>query len=70
METTYSHLTDEDHIKDAEIAAGVREEDSDSPFTPPVCSTCGDNLVPDAKACSGCGTVFAPNAKAAEEQLL
>lgn len=69
METTYQHLTDEDHIKDAEIDYGVREEEDESPFTPPICPTCGDNLEPNAKACGGCGTVFAPNAKSAEEQI-
>jgi integrase/recombinase XerD len=69
METTYSHLTDEDKNKDAEVSFGVGEEEDTSPFTPPVCPTCGDNLAPDAKACGGCGTVFAPNAKAAQDQL-
>lgn len=69
METTYSHLTDEDKNKDAEVSFGVREEEDESPFTPPVCPTCGDNLESNAKACQGCGTVFAPNAKSAQEQI-
>ncbi len=69
METTYQHLTDEDHIKDAEVEFGVRDEEEESPFTPPVCPTCDDNLAPDAKACEGCGTVFAPNAQAAKDQV-
>lgn len=69
METTYSHLSDEDHIQAAEGAAGFREEEDESPFTPPVCPTCGDNLAPDAKACENCGDVFSPNAKAIEDQI-
>lgn len=69
METTYQHLTDEDHIKDAEIDFGVREEEDASPFTPPVCPTCGDNLSPNAKACEGCGTVFTPDAAQAQEEI-
>jgi len=70
METTYQHLTDEDHNKDAETSMDLRDEQEDeSPFTPPVCPTCGDNLAPNAKACEGCGTVFAPNAQAAKEQV-
>lgn len=69
METTYSHLTDEDHIKDAEIDFGVRDEEDESPFTPPVCMTCGDNLAPDDKACGGCGTVYTPDAHTAQEQI-
>lgn len=69
METTYQHLNDEDHIEAAEVAAGIREEENESPLTPQVCPTCADQLDPGAKACPGCGTVFAPNAKAAEEQI-
>lgn len=69
METTYQHLTDEDHIKDAEVSYGVRSEDESSPFTPPVCPTCDTPLEANAKACSACGTVFAPSAKAAQDQI-
>jgi len=69
METTYQHLTDDDHIESAEVAAGLREPDEESPLTPQVCPTCGEQLEPEAKACPGCGTVFAPNAKDTEEQI-
>jgi site-specific recombinase XerD len=69
METTYSHLTDEDMNKDAEVSFGAREEEEESPFTPPVCPTCSNTLEPNAKACGGCGTVFAPNAKAAQDEI-
>jgi len=69
METTYSHLTDEDKNKDAETSMNLAEEEDKSPFTPPVCPTCGENLESNAKACGACGTVFAPNAQAAKEQI-
>lgn len=69
METTYQHLSDEDYIKKAEVAMGLREEEEVSPMTPDICPTCGDNLGADAKACEGCGAVFTPDAKAAEEQI-
>ncbi|MFO7926962.1 tyrosine-type recombinase/integrase, partial [Natronomonas sp.] len=69
METTYQHLNDEDHIKAAETAAGLRKEKNESPLTPQACPTCGEPLDQGSKACPGCGTVFAPNAKAAEEQI-
>lgn len=69
METTYQHLTDDDHIEAAEVAAGLREPEDESPLTPQVCPTCSEQLDPNAKACPACGTVFAPNAKEAEEQI-
>ncbi|MCU4718987.1 site-specific integrase [Halapricum hydrolyticum] len=69
METTYQHLSDEDHIKEAEIATGRREEEDTSPLTPQVCPTCKEQLKPNAKACPSCGTVFAPDAKQAQEQI-
>ena len=70
MESTYSHMSAEDHIKEAEIAADLREpEPEDSPLTPRVCPTCTEPLSPSAKACAGCGTVFTPDAKAAEDAI-
>ena len=69
METTYAHLSGEDYNQDAEIAAGFREPDEDSPLTPEVCPTCMTPLSESAKACSGCGTVFTPDAKAVEDQV-
>jgi integrase len=69
METTYAHLTDDDHIKAAEVAADLREPDETSPLTPQVCPTCSEQLDPGAKACPACGTVFAPDAKSAEDQI-
>jgi integrase len=69
METTYQHLSDEDHIKAAEVAQGIREEERESPLTPAVCPTCTDKLQPNAKACPGCGTVFSPDARQAQDQI-
>ncbi|WP_372479700.1 tyrosine-type recombinase/integrase [Halomicrobium sp. HM KBTZ05] len=69
MERTYQHLNDEDHIKEAEVAQGIREEEDESPLTPSVCPTCTEQLPQNAKACPSCGTVFAPNAKAAKDQM-
>jgi hypothetical protein len=69
METTYSHLSGDDHVQRAEEAWGIREPENDSPLTPDVCDVCGNSLAPDAKACSRCGNVFTPDAQAAQEQI-
>ena len=70
METTYSHLTDDDYIEAAEVATGIREPDEDDgSLTPNICGTCGTRLDPGAKACEACGTVYAPDAKAVQEQI-
>jgi len=68
METTYAHLSDEDHIQAAEEAAGIREPDDESILSPDICH-CGEPLPTDAKACPRCGTVYTPDAKAAQDQL-
>lgn len=70
METTYSHLSDDDYIKNAEIAMGIREEDEEgTAHTPEACPTCGEALSRGAKACPGCGAVFTPDAMAAQDVL-
>jgi hypothetical protein len=69
METTYSHLSGDDHIQRAEEAWGIREPENDSPLTPEVCDVCGNPLGPSAKACERCGTVFTPDAKSVQEQI-
>jgi integrase len=66
METTYSHLSGEDHVKRAEEAWGLREPEDESPLTPEVCNVCSNPLEPDAKACSKCGTVYTPDAQSAQ----
>lgn len=70
MSTTYQHLTDEDHIEAAEVAAGIKEEDEDdTPLTPQVCPTCSEQLPSGAAACPSCGTVFSPSAKSVQDKL-
>ena len=69
MQTTYSHLSDEDHNRKAEIDAGIRDPDRDEgTFTPAACEICGQPLPPTAKACT-CGHVFAPDAVSIEAQV-
>jgi flavoprotein len=47
----------------------MRDEEEESPLTPEVCPTCGEQLSPGAKACPGCGEVFAPDSKMIEEKI-
>jgi integrase/recombinase XerD len=63
METTYSHLSGDDHIQGAEEAWGIREPENESPLTPEVCDICGEPLGPQDKACSRCGAVYTPDAR-------
>lgn len=69
METTYQHLTDDDHIKTAEVAAGLCEPDQESPLTPTACPTCGESTRINLEIMSRCGTVFAPNAADVQSDL-
>jgi len=68
METTYAHLTDDDHIRNAEVAFGITDPDEkgEGSLSPDVCH-CGEPLPPSAKACPRCGAVFAPDARSAVE---
>lgn len=71
METTYQHLTDEDHINAARRKAdsGREAEEKEGSLTPETCPTCRENLPPQAKACSNCGQVFTPDARSAQEKI-
>jgi len=69
METTYSHLSDDDYIQKAEEAVGIREPEDEESLTPNICPTCDETLDGDAKACPACGTVFAPDAQAVKQQV-
>ena len=69
METTYAHLSGDDHVERAEEAFGIREPEEESPLTPDVCDVCSNPLPPDAKACPKCGTVYTPDAKAAQQAM-
>jgi hypothetical protein len=68
METTYSHLSDEDHIRAAEEAAGIRDPEEQSSLSPDICH-CGEPLPDAAAACPRCGTVYRPDAQAAKEKI-
>ena len=69
MESTYAHLSGDDHVQRAEEAFGIREPEEESSFTPDVCRICNKPLEPNAKACSNCGTVYTPDAQQAQEQI-
>jgi hypothetical protein len=70
METTYAHLSEEDHIGHAEFKMGLRDDEKkESPLTPPVCPRCGESLPSDAKACPKCGVIFTPDAHAAQNTV-
>ena len=71
METTYQHLTDEDHINAArrQTDAGREAEEKEGSLTPETCPTCREPLPPQAKACPNCGDVFTPDAKSAQTQI-
>ena len=69
METTYSHLSDEDFNRRAEIAAGVRDPEDESPLSPDTCPTCSEPLPEEAKACPRCGNVFTPDAQAVKDDI-
>jgi predicted amidophosphoribosyltransferase len=62
METTYAHLSEQDHIDHAEYKMGIKEREKESPLTPPSCPRCGEPLSDDAKACAKCGMLFTPDA--------
>lgn len=69
METTYAHLSGDDHVQRAEEAWGIREPVDESILTPEICRVCGNPLEPSAKACSKCGTVYTPDAQESKEQI-
>ncbi|UPV72981.1 tyrosine-type recombinase/integrase [Halorussus limi] len=69
METTYSHLSDQDHIDRAEASAGYTERESESPLSREQCDVCGNHLSKNARACDRCGAVFTPDAKSAQDQI-
>ena len=72
MESTYSHLTDEDHINQARKSAqgvGKEPEEDKGSLTPEVCPTCDENLPIAAKACPSCGMVFTPDAQSMQNEI-
>jgi integrase len=69
MNTTYSHLTDEEVATNVAVEAGFEESEDESPLSPPVCPTCDEPLPDNARACSMCGDTFTPDAKAAQRDI-
>lgn len=69
LESTYSHLTDEDYIEKAEEATGIREPEQNSPLTPSVCDRCSEPLDGDFRVCPYCGYTYSPDAAKTKEQI-
>jgi integrase len=69
MESTYSHLKDSDHIRDAREAFDLETKQIESELTPEVCPRCGENTPENAKLCPWCGLEFTPDARAAKGQI-
>jgi integrase len=68
MESTYAHLQDSDHIREARDAFDLETEDPESELTPEVCPQCGGNPPEDAKICPWCGLEYTPDAKETMEE--
>lgn len=68
MESTYAHLKDSDHIREAREAFDLETEEIESELTPEVCPRCGENPPESAKLCPWCGLEFTPDAKETVEQ--
>jgi len=70
MESTYTHLTDDDVINKAKEATDIKEEEPKSPLTPDICENCNAPVPLDnAKACSACGIQFTPDSAGIEESI-
>lgn len=67
METTYQHLSGEDHSTMAEDAAGFEVDDDESRLSPEQCDVCGATLPENAKACPRCGHAYTPDAKQVQD---
>lgn len=63
MESTYAHLKDSDHIREAREAFDLEVEEHESELTPEVCPRCGENPPADARLCPWCGLEFTPDAR-------
>jgi hypothetical protein len=63
MESTYSHLKDSDHIREAREAFDLETEEHESELTPEVCPRCGESPPESARLCPWCGLTFTPDAE-------
>jgi hypothetical protein len=69
MESTYAHLKDSDHIREARKAfPSLDVDEHESELTPQVCPRCGENPPENAKLCPWCGLEFTPDASEAKDQ--
>ena len=68
LETTYSHVTNDEYVEKAEVAVGYRDEPDDltKPLTPDACPTCGELLESHWYRCPACGELFDADLKAFE----
>lgn len=69
METTYAHLSGDDHVEHAEAAWGIRDPEEESPLAPDVCTVCSNPMEANAKACPRCGTVYTPDARSVLDDI-
>lgn len=67
LERTYQHLVDDDHIENAELDMGVRDEKEQS-LTPAQCPTCNEPLQPSWSVCPNCEAVFGPDAQRVKDE--
>ena len=59
MNTTYAHISGDDHSDKAQIAFGYKDEkDTAQRLTPDVCKACERHLNPDFKLCPHCGVPY------------
>lgn len=68
MESTYAHLKDSDHIREARDAFDLDIEEATSQLTPAVCPRCGENPPENAIICPWCSLPFTPDAVGIKEQ--
>lgn len=68
MESTYAHLRDSDHIREAREAFDLDTKEVESELTPEMCPRCGENAPTNAKLCPWCGLEFTPDAKELVEE--
>ena len=71
LETTYSHVTNDEYVEKAEVAVGYRDEPDDltKPLTPDACPTCGELLESHWRRCPACGELFDADLKAFEADM-
>lgn len=70
METTYAHLSEDDHLDRAEVGAGVKEpSENERRFTPHSCRYCDAPVSDGARACERCGRPLDPEAAERQDEV-